>query len=345
MKNFDTRTYNISDFIEWHQSGLLELSPKFQRKSVWTEKAKSYLIDTILRGKPMPKILITQKIVDGKNVRTVVDGQQRLRAIIDFIEDGFSVSRIHNKEFAGKFFSELDEDIKNEIRQYEIGVDLLFNIELPEILDIFARLNTYSVKLNKTEQLNAQYLGSFKTSAHRLGHQYADFFLNAKILTNAKITRMGEVEIIADILGSVLEGISAKKPTIIENFYKKYDDSENEVQAAEDEVVGIFRLIAEIIPPERIAQTEFRRVHLFYALFMAILKINRDNSETLKNTANLRVRIESISSIIADAQAKKQISGESDEEFKDFIYGLRNATTDKSVRIQRVNYLISRIRG
>lgn len=41
MKNFDTRTYSISDFVEWDKNGLLELSPDFQRRSVWTDKAKS----------------------------------------------------------------------------------------------------------------------------------------------------------------------------------------------------------------------------------------------------------------------------------------------------------------
>ena len=55
MKNFDTRVYSISDFLEWHRNGLLELSPDFQRREVWSEKAKSYLIDTILRGNPFQK--------------------------------------------------------------------------------------------------------------------------------------------------------------------------------------------------------------------------------------------------------------------------------------------------
>ena len=75
MKNFDTRTYNISDFVEWSSKEQLELSPRFQRKSVWTERAKSYLVDTVLRGKPIPKILMTQSLRDGKNIRTVIDGQ------------------------------------------------------------------------------------------------------------------------------------------------------------------------------------------------------------------------------------------------------------------------------
>ena len=61
MKQFDARAYSVADFLEWDGANLLDLSPKFQRRSVWTRAAKSFLIDTILRGKPMPKVLITQK--------------------------------------------------------------------------------------------------------------------------------------------------------------------------------------------------------------------------------------------------------------------------------------------
>src|SRR5882724_5000701 len=62
MKSYDSRTYSINDFVEWDKAGQLELNPRFQRRPVWTDKAKSFLIDTILRGKPIPKIFIRQKI-------------------------------------------------------------------------------------------------------------------------------------------------------------------------------------------------------------------------------------------------------------------------------------------
>src|SRR4051812_49027619 len=61
MKNYDSRTYSINDFIEWDRQKQLELNPLFQRRSIWSEKAKSYLIDTIIRGKPIPKIFIRQR--------------------------------------------------------------------------------------------------------------------------------------------------------------------------------------------------------------------------------------------------------------------------------------------
>ena len=90
MKSFDSRVYSVGDYREWSESGQLVLSPRFQRREVWTETARSYLMDTIIRGLPIPKVFIRQ-IIDpssGKSVREVVDGQQRLRTIL-------SLSLIH----------------------------------------------------------------------------------------------------------------------------------------------------------------------------------------------------------------------------------------------------------
>ena len=175
MKNFDARVYSISDFLEWRRNQLLDLSPHFQRRGVWTRPAKSFLMDTILRGKPMPKILITQELRGERTVRTVVDGQQRLRSIFDYIGDGYSILASQNREFGRKKFSELPPEAQSRILQYEIGVDLLFNVDVPDLLDIFARINTYSVTLNAQEKLNAKYLGVFKTYSYELGHAYGNY--------------------------------------------------------------------------------------------------------------------------------------------------------------------------
>ena len=56
MERPSLRPVLISDLIQWQQDGLLELSPKFQRRRVWPPKARSYLIDTILHGFPIPKL-------------------------------------------------------------------------------------------------------------------------------------------------------------------------------------------------------------------------------------------------------------------------------------------------
>jgi hypothetical protein len=173
MKSFDSRAYSINDFVEWDKNKQLELNPSFQRRPVWSYKAKSYLMDTILRGKPIPKIFIRQKInVSTKtSVREVVDGQQRLRSILSYIKDGFFVSRQQNADLKveGKRPSQLPEDVQAQVLSDEVAVDLLINLPDAEVLDIFGRLNSYAVVLNEQERINAEHFGPFKGIADRIG--------------------------------------------------------------------------------------------------------------------------------------------------------------------------------
>jgi hypothetical protein len=347
MKSFDTRTYSVSDFAEWEASGQLVLSPEFQRRAVWTTKAKSYLIDTVLRGKPMPKVLITQSIVDGKNRRTVVDGQQRLRAILEFMADSFTVMRTHNRDFAGLKYSELPDATRDEFWQYEIGVDVLFNTELSELLDIFARLNTYSVKLNSTELLNANYLGAFKTTAHELGHAYAEYWRTGGVFTDTQLARMGEVEMAADLLGALLEGISSRKQ--IPAFYRKYDDSEDELLEAAGQLHEVMSLFAMIYPAEDLKGTNFKRVHLFYSAVLAVASLS-EGQPAIPGTSQLssfnasraRVVLDDISAQF-DEYTHKDWVGTMPADWQAFVQGSRRATTDQPVRIARSRFIAERI--
>ena len=56
QQQFSTRNYSVRDCEEWQERSELVLAPKFQRRDVGNPKAKSYLMDTIIRGKPIPKL-------------------------------------------------------------------------------------------------------------------------------------------------------------------------------------------------------------------------------------------------------------------------------------------------
>lgn len=153
------QTYTISDFIDWHSRKQLILAPDFQRGSVWTPSAKVFLIDTILNNFPIPQVFIRTKI-DGTTqgvIREVVDGQQRLRAILEFASEKLKLtanSPIHK----GKRYSELNDDDKETFLSYNIPVVQLTNADDAEVLEVFARLNSYSVKLTPAELRHAEYL-------------------------------------------------------------------------------------------------------------------------------------------------------------------------------------------
>lgn len=344
MKNFDTRTYNVSDFEEWHASGLLDLSPKFQRRSVWTEKAKSFLIDSILRGKPIPKIIITQQLSESRNIRTVVDGQQRLRTILSFLDGDFAISRAHFKEHAGKRFHDLPMELQTDIRKYEIGVDLLFDQKYEDILDIFARLNTYSVKLNSQELLNAQYLGYFKQAAYACGFRYAQYFIDSGVLSEKEVTRMAEAELSSDLVAILIDGIQSKKA--IPNLYKKYDDDDTDLVDIEERFDTVMSYVGAIYPAASLKATNFHRVHLFYSLFSSIahglfglkgLQTVARPHLSADNVGRARVRLDEISARY-DEVTNKEADAPNDE-FADFIDASRRATTDAKSRRLRCEFL------
>jgi hypothetical protein len=346
VKKFDTRTYNVSDFVEWDSRGQLELSPDFQRRSVWTQKAKSYLVDTIIRGKPMPKLLITQEMQDRRNVRVVVDGQQRMRAILEFVADGFPISRAHNREYAGNRFNNLPDLIQTEFMKYEIGVDLLYDLPYRDILDIFARLNTYTVKLNSQELLNAKYVGYFKQLVYDLGYRYVDYLISAKVVTKAQVTRMLEAELASDLVVSLLESVQTNKN--IEQFYRKYEDDFNNVDDIDQRFDSIMTYIGAIYPSDDLSQTNWSRIHLFYTLFTVIghamyglggLEEAPRPPLTAKNVGRVRVILDDLSSRYEDYTEERVAEEAVPKRWAEFIQRSRRATTDTGARVGRAVFV------
>src|SRR5688500_6794960 len=71
----------ISDLIGWIENERIDLKPYYQRNDIWTKGDQQALIDTILKGYPLPSFFIYKK--DHK-LMEMVDGQQRARTIHRF---------------------------------------------------------------------------------------------------------------------------------------------------------------------------------------------------------------------------------------------------------------------
>lgn len=274
MQRFDTRKYSVRDFEEWNDKGDLELVAKFQRRSVWESKARSYLIDTIIRGKPVPKIYLRQSvnIKTRQAVREVVDGQQRLRSVLDFLKDGFAILKVHNEEHANKYFSQLDEEAQRDILNYEFSVDLLQDIPDNEVYEIFARLNTYAVTLNAQELRHARHFGDFRTCVYELAQEFVTFWETNRIFTSKSILRMAEAEYVSDLLIAMSEGIRAKEKRILDKFYRNNDERfprrkilEKRFRETIDHIGGIME--------DTLPDSNLRSPRLFYPFFCAVYHI------------------------------------------------------------------------
>lgn len=270
---FDNRKYSARDFEEWDEKESLYLQPNFQRREVWSETAKAFLIDTMLRGKPIPKIYMRVEIDPGsrRTRREIVDGQQRIRTVLDFLRDGFRVRRTHNRDLGGKCFSELDEDTQKAFLGYEFSVDLLHDVPDAEIYDIFARLNTYSVKLKDQELRNASWHGEFKSMVYSLSSQFTTFWLENGIFTRRSMLRMEECEFTSELLIAMMSGVAEGSKPRIDRQYRDYDreGSIPNRDALEDGFKATMDTIGAIFG-DRLQTSGFNAARLYYPLFCSI---------------------------------------------------------------------------
>lgn len=235
-----TRTvYRVSDFVSWQKAGTLNLSPSFQRRPVWKPGAKSYLIDTVLRGLPVPVIFLRELPADLERLeptREVVDGQQRLRTILGYIDrallpdfdakrDEFVIKASHNRDLRNHRFDQLPTNLRQKILDYQFSVHVFpSDVDDRDILQIFARLNATGVKLNQQELRNADYFGEFKTTMYELAAEQLPRWRSWQIFSEDEIARMQEVELMSEFAILALDGLTAKSQKKIDDIYERFEE-------------------------------------------------------------------------------------------------------------------------
>ncbi len=159
-------------YQKWRQDEIK--IPEFQRAFVWKPAQSSRLIESFLVGLPVPPVYVFVEHESQKYL--VIDGQQRLRSIFQFLEGSFApdsrgrrrpfrlVGLSADSRFTGRAFEELWEDdqrkLKNSVlrafivKQLEPGADT-------SMYHIFERLNTGGTLLNNQEIRNCIFRGGF----------------------------------------------------------------------------------------------------------------------------------------------------------------------------------------
>jgi hypothetical protein len=152
MDEFKTEqaTYTPNDFVLWQENKLIEITPKFERRAVWGTPARSFFIDTLLRGMTVPPLYfrMAQNRPKTKTIREVVDGQQRVRSVLEFVAGGYRLSKTLKAPWAGMKFDQLTDDQQQQILQFSFPTQTFKGISDAHILEVFCRLNMNGVGLN-----------------------------------------------------------------------------------------------------------------------------------------------------------------------------------------------------
>ncbi|MEP7164567.1 MAG: DUF262 domain-containing protein [Ferruginibacter sp.] len=273
--DFITQPFKINDVLGWYERKELTLSPKFQRRAVWKPKGKSNLIDSIIKGFPLPPFFIREQVsvLERRTSREVIDGQQRIRTIMGFIAGEFTMQKIHNEDYAKVIFQDLPEDIQLKFLSYVLTINVVGQITNREVYEMFSRLNSYSVPLNQAEKANALYTGVFKQNIDNLAQSYLSFWEQSRIFSETSISRMQEIQITAELVALMMKGITDGKHAIynkVKGLYKIYDDTppaklETYIKRFDDVINHVNKLLGEDLK-----NMEFRRPPIFYSLFGAI---------------------------------------------------------------------------
>lgn len=351
METFDIAQtqYKVADYLDWQRAGSLDLAPVFQRRTVWKPGAKSFLVDTVVRGLPTPIIFLRDRIdlSSMRPTREVVDGQQRLRTLLGYVDpdslgdafdperDEFTVQKNHNAELAGKQFHELDAPIQHRILNYSFSTHVMpSSVEDRDVLRIFQRLNSTGEKLNPQELRNAEFFGEFKTTMYELALEQLERWRGWKVFTGDEIARMKEVELTSDLALIMLDGYGAKSQARITKTYKKFDDDFPRARRLMQRFQATMDAIDDVLGDE-LRRTVFSREIWFVVLAFYIyrelyggrdLSVNQKRGRLPKrlNARLLRAskRIRSVTDVPADV-----------------LDAIRGASSDQKSRNARLAFL------
>lgn len=344
--------FTIANFLDWQRTGSLQLKPTFQRREVWSSKAKSLFIDSVVRGLPVPIIFLRsrQDIKKLKSTFEVVDGQQRLRTLFSFIDpsvlsdydrhrDDFTVLKVHNKELARRTFSDLQDEIKQAILGYELSTHVLPPDTSDEVvLRIFARMNSTGSKLNHQEIRNSQYFGALKTLCYELAVEALPLWRKWAIFDDNDFARMQEVETTSDLLVSMMEGIQGKTQAKLDKYYREFDDDLPGFDVLSSRFQRVLTAIEDEVGDD-LAATAFRRVALFYSLFLAVY----DRMYGLEGDYRKRGTARALPSDFRERLIKLNRMIEAGRLPSTVEDAVVKATTDKDRRKRRHDFFIERL--
>lgn len=253
-KNF--HILKVKDIYDKFGNGTLYVDNSYQRRKIWNDIDKVRLIETILLGYLVPSLYLWDAETDaatGKTITHIVDGQQRINAIVEYIENGFSLvksSLTHvegNESFLNKKFSELDDTDKIKIWSYDIPVVQLDNIDSVEtIKKVFYRLNLTDYNLREQEKRHSTSNGLFADLAIEISEN--EFWSENNIFNVGDIKRMKDIEFCASLLLLARQGIINQTTQKVLNeayddYKEVYPDRDTDKQRILDWIEEIKKLI------------------------------------------------------------------------------------------------------
>lgn len=305
----------IADVYEKIDNNRLILAPDFQRKFVWTHEHQEQFLDTILNGYPFPEIYVCQGDTDTRKLRTtqkVIDGQQRLTTIKNYIENNF------NKPLKiVKAFDRLDETERENFLSYQVVVRDIGKVDESLIREIFRRINLTKFKLEDIEIHNAIYDGHFIKIAKELAEEIN--LSQFDVFYDTELTRMADVNFFLQIMATIERDGYFARDSEIEKCVAEFNDEYPNAHKTKGKILNAFATIQKLnLPMDSI----WFRKSCFFTMVVELCWTSKSPEEILPELNSFNDNV---------LESKNNVSSE----FRPFYHTMYSGTNDRKARIIR----------
>lgn len=318
----------ISELYKRIREGSLILQPDFQRKFVWNTSHKEAFIETVLSGLPFPEIYTAQSGVDIAKIETqevIVDGQQRLSTIVQYLDEDKD-SKIFGKKV--QKFKDLSPEEQKDFLNYNVVVRDLGDLSSDTIREIFKRINQTKFSLEQIEIQNAVYDGEFITTAKEI-LQNVDVE-HIPIFSDSEMSRMSDLHFILLTMATLETGGYFSRDTDIEKSIANFNDAYPNKDEIKERILNVLNGIKNLeLDPDSI----WYRKSNFFTL---VVELSRTGAIDFKAIKSKLVELEK--SVLANKYTPKDKN-----EFAAYYAYMYSGTNSRQARVVRAEIFIKNV--
>lgn len=297
-------------------AGLLVLAPDFQRRFVWTQPHQEEFLDTVLQGYPFPEIYVSTGEVDiskMKTVRHVIDGQQRLTTIRNYVDGKFDRPLSTIRPYA-----ELKDDEKGEFLSYEVVVRDLGKIDSDTVREVFRRINLTKFKLDNIEIHNAVYDGAYISVAKEIldGTDLSIF----GVFRESEFSRMADLHFILLVMSTMEAGGYFSQDAEVESMIEKNNEEFSKASEYKAKITNTLETIQKLGIPR---DSMWFRKSNFFTLVVELTT----QKDKLRDDL-----VERLNELEANVMANKNNPGNEFGKYYSYMY---QGTNNRKARITR----------
>lgn len=292
MELFDRNKKTIKDIYEQFNTGKLTVDQSYQRRHVWMPQDKVRLIETILMGLIVPEVFFWPASIEpetGNTLTHIVDGQQRIDAIVDFIDCKYKLNSKYliddrMKELYGNLsFSELPADAKTAIWTYKLSiVDIDKSWTMEQIKTMFYRLNLTNYSLNEQERRNSK-SSAFGDKSEALAKN--EFWNDLRVFSANDARRMKDTEYCCSIYILAQEGVVDQTGSQkVNQYYDDYSEEYDTDNILTNRIIEAMELIKSWSNKDTISFISKKaQMYTMFCIALRLLKESIENTDIIKN--------------------------------------------------------------